>query len=874
MAEKNTDSRRQLEVIGVLLMTLALLLTISFVTYSAQDELSVNRYFIIENAMGIIGVFASYTLIKFGFGYISWGFILMIGLWGWWIFAGKERQNLLRFSIYLFIMMYVLATMLSVPALKTRLFLPSGYVVGGLIGGATAELFQDWFGVLPTLILLSVIMMILIFAYLRLSMFAPLLKIRDSFSNLLYRIGYHWRRFLETRRERSQARKEAKALKRIKKETSDNSVAGKKESGAQGAVKEEGILSFGDEEDPIPFEEDIEMQTVEDEAPEIVRPVAEGDAVPFGRASGLATAAHEQEGIESATGDEPVPGVKGAQQNHANEILSITEQSGTAAATGSPFTRQAEHSGEESGDEDDLGEYEVEEKLTDELINYDENRETDDRPEYKLPSVDLLNDPEGSQEVDPDELNENAKILTQTLADFGVSGKVTKVIPGPVVTLYEVEPATGVRVNRISVLSDDIARVMSAKRIRIIAPIPGKNVVGVEIPNKSPEIVYFKSIVNSEMFSRGSSVLSIALGKTVNGQPFTFNLDKMPHLLIAGTTGSGKSVCINTLIMSILYRAKPSEVKFIMVDPKKLELSVYKALVNYHLITSEDIDEYVITSPQNAVMALRSAEVEMERRYTVLSEAKVRNIAEYNNRAEQNPAIKALPYIVVIIDELADLMITASREIEEPIARLAQMARAVGIHLVVATQRPSVDVITGVIRSNFPARIAFQVPTKIDSRTILDTGGAEKLLGKGDMLFLSPGTSEPVRVHNSFVVLEEIEAVLEHITKQSTVEEEFLLPSAAEDGGEGDDMDLSEDGERDKLFEQAMRLVVQHQQGSISLVQRRLRVGYSRAARLIDELEQAGIVGPFTGSKAREVLVEPSYLEHVDSIDDGSFDDD
>ncbi|HDR04436.1 MAG TPA: DNA translocase FtsK [Candidatus Marinimicrobia bacterium] len=519
--------------------------------------------------------------------------------------------------------------------------------------------------------------------------------------------------------------------------------------------------------------------------------------------------------------------------------------------------------------------FEVEEKRSDDAVNYDEVVKSQQSKElYKLPSVDLLETPPASQDIDEEELNENAKLLTQTLADFKVDGKVTRVVPGPVVTLYEVEPAVGVRVNRISVLADDIARVMAALRIRIIAPIPGKTVVGVEIPNKYPEIVYFKSIVNSEKFLKNEGFLTIALGKTANGEPFVFNLAKMPHILIAGTTGSGKSVCINTIIMSILYRAKPDQVKLILVDPKKLELSVYKALVNYHLITSEDIDEYVITSPNNAVMALRSAEVEMERRYTTLASVNVRNIDEYNQKSERTGEYPPLPYIVVVIDELADLMITASREIEEPIARLAQMARAVGIHLVVATQRPSVDVITGVIRANFPARIGFQVPTKIDSRTILDTGGAEKLLGKGDMLFLAPGSSEPTRVHNSFLVLDEIEKVMEHIITQPQDSQEYLLPTAKKpEDNDGEDA-FGIDDSNDPLFDEALRLIVQHQQGSISLIQRRLKVGYSRASRLIDQLERAGIVGPFTGSKAREVLVDTDYLERRREFDDGSFDDD
>jgi S-DNA-T family DNA segregation ATPase FtsK/SpoIIIE len=411
---------------------------------------------------------------------------------------------------------------------------------------------------------------------------------------------------------------------------------------------------------------------------------------------------------------------------------------------------------------------------------------------------------------------------------------------------------------------------MEAQSVRIIAPIPGKNSVGIELPNDEPEIVYFKSGINSPKFSEPKSVLTIALGKTTAGEIFVADLAKMPHLLVAGATGSGKSVCINTIITSLLYRARPDQVKFIMIDPKKLELSIYRRLEGYHLITSASLDEYVITKPKNAVHALRAAELEMEKRYDLLSKKTVRNIDQYNERAEDGD-YEPLSYIVVIIDELADLMITAAKEIEEPIARLAQMARAVGIHLVIATQRPSVDVITGVIKANFPTRIAFKVAQKNDSRTILDQNGAEKLLGRGDMLYLAPGAPGPVRLHNAFVTLEEIESVLDHISEQPKPEEEMLPAVVEESDGTGGEGSLVS-GERDPLFDEAFKLVVMHQQGSVSMLQRRLRVGYARAGRLMDELEQAGIVAPGTGSKAREVLVGPDFLDNP-SFDENLLDD-
>ena len=516
-------------------------------------------------------------------------------------------------------------------------------------------------------------------------------------------------------------------------------------------------------------------------------------------------------------------------------------------------------------------EIEIEAAIIEDQVDYDETQDRVPKREYKLPSVDLLMEPPPtSAGQSKDILLRKAELLIQTLETFGVDGRVTNIAPGPVITRYEVEPGPGIRVSKIANLSDDIARVMEAQSVRIIAPIPGKNSVGIELPNDKPEIVYFKSGINSPKFSEPSSVLTIALGKTTAGEIFVADLAKMPHLLVAGATGSGKSVCINTIITSLLYRARPDQVKFIMIDPKKLELSTYKRLQGYHLITSESIDEYVITTPKNAIHALRSAELEMEKRYNLLSKKTVRNIDQYNERATGKDGYFPLPYIVVLVDELADLMITAGKEIEEPIARLAQMARAVGIHLVIATQRPSVDVITGVIKANFPTRIAFKVAQKNDSRTILDQNGAEKLLGNGDMLFLAPGAPAPVRLHNAFVTLEEIEDVLDHIQDQPQPEEQ-LLPGIVDDqdptiaGTEGG-------GEIDPLFDEAYRLVVLHQQGSVSMIQRRLRVGYARAGRLIDELERAGIVGPNTGSKARDVLVGPEVLDNP-SFDEDILDD-
>ena len=514
----------------------------------------------------------------------------------------------------------------------------------------------------------------------------------------------------------------------------------------------------------------------------------------------------------------------------------------------------------ESGMSDDTEDIEVGEMVEEEEVPLDKLKERKaPKREYQLPTTELLDSPLNIQDgMSRDELLERANFLTKSLETFGVEGKVVNVHPGPVITLFEVEPAEGVRVNKFVQLSDDLARVMEASRVRVIAPIPGKSSVGIEIPNRDPALVYYKSIVNSEKFASSKSLLTLAIGKSTSGEIETLNLGDMPHLLIAGTTGSGKSVCLNTIICSILYRAKPDEVRFMIIDPKKVEMTMYRSLEKYFLIRSADFDEPIVTTTENAILALKGLEKEMDNRYTILSEVVVRNIGEYNKKMKsENQPI--MPYIILVIDELADLMMMSAKDVEAPIARLAQLARAVGIHLVIATQRPSVDVITGVIKANFPSRIAFQVATKIDSRTIIDTSGAEKLIGRGDMLFVGLGSAETVRLHNAFLSLEEIQAIMNHIITQPEGEE-LTLPSIKEFSS--GDLNIGGD-EQDEMLSEAIKLVVIHQQGSISLLQRRLKLGYSRAARLMDEMEKIGIVGPFTGSKAREVLVDESYLEMI-----------
>lgn len=481
--------------------------------------------------------------------------------------------------------------------------------------------------------------------------------------------------------------------------------------------------------------------------------------------------------------------------------------------------------------------------------------------EFKMPGLDLLDPaPEEDYKVAEEELTRNAELLKDKLKLFDIEIKDISVTPGPVVTLYEIVPAPGVKISKIVGLENDIALALAARGIRIIAPIPGKSAIGVEIPNAKASMVNARSVIGR--MNESEAELPLALGKTISGDVYVADLAKMPHLLIAGSTGSGKSVGINMIISSLLYSKHPSEVKFTMVDPKKIELSFYNKLRKHYLAVSPDLDEEIITNPQNAVLMLKSVEYEMERRYDKLAKAGVRNIVDYNKKVK-DPKTKPhdtdtikhhpIPYIIVVVDELADLMITAGKEVEEPITRLAQLARAVGIHLVLATQRPSVNVITGVIKANFSSRIAYQVATKIDSRTILDMNGAEQLLGRGDMLFLPTGSPKPIRVQNAFISTDEVEKITNYVYSQQAYSKPYFLPSLYDKKKEtssGVSSDL------DPMFEEAAKVIVRHQQGSVSLLQRRLKLGYSRAARIVDQLEEAGIVGPNDGSKARSVLVE------------------
>jgi len=533
-----------------------------------------------------------------------------------------------------------------------------------------------------------------------------------------------------------------------------------------------------------------------------------------------------------------------------------------APAPAAPVAREETASAEDDGiafevkqadEETQLSGDEIDKKVQD----FGEYDPTLDLSRYELPNLDLLvQHGDGKVKVTEAELDANKTRIIETLRNFSIEVSSITAEVGPTVTLYEIVPAPGIRISKIKNLEDDIALSLAALGIRIIAPIPGRGTIGIEVPNSNPDIVSMRALIASDKFNNSDAALPIAIGKTISNETFVFDLAKMPHLLMAGATGQGKSVGLNAMLVSLLYRKHPSQLKFVLVDPKKVELTLFNHIERHYLAKLPDSEEPIITDTSKVVATLNSLCIEMDQRYDLLKEAQCRNIAEYNKkfiRRRLNPeeGHRYLPYIVLVVDEFADLIMTAGKEVETPIARLAQLARAIGIHLIIATQRPSVNIITGTIKANFPARIAFRVTSKIDSRTILDAGGADQLIGRGDML-LSTG-NDLIRIQCGFVDTPEVEEICEFIGSQQGYPDAFLLPEYTPEGG-SESGHISDD-ERDDMFEDAARVIVMHQQGSTSLLQRKLKVGYNRAGRIIDQLEDAGIIGPFEGSKARKVLV-------------------
>ncbi len=849
--EISADVKKQM--LGFLLIVLSVLLFLSLVTFSPKDSTLIDTFelrklFNFKNAeqcynwLGIGGAYVSAFFIRDFFGYYSIFIPVILFAIGFPLLWKKPLGRYIQFSIFAFFMMVILG--ISTGILKIIAGTNTGFLqYAGGAGDTWATIFYKilgGFGASVVFILLFVL--------------DAFLMIDGSIVKTLARIKLLFLRFIESFKKHE----EVLSNKQIEKEAERKAVEEDKIKLGFIPAAQDPIAAEKDRikklrgAKTLPVQEiDLIKETEINRPKEIESAFINIERDPF--------EVIPKDGIKPEINDEIKEEPKLKQRVKSERLKKKEAPNFEDAFVGTEINKgdkteidiNPENSNELEGlmgkDEDDF----VEEKLEG----------------YKFPGIDLLIEQTKEElEVIPDEeLTGNGRLLQEKLLKFGIEIEKVFATPGPVVTLYELVPAADVKLSKIESLQDDIALAMKAKGIRLIIPIPGKGTVGVEIPNRKAQMVRIRSLVSSQRYASTEKLLPIAMGKTIDGEVFIDDLAKMPHVLIAGATGSGKSVGINTIIASLIYKMHPSDLKFVMIDPKKIELNLYSKLKKHYLASSSDINESIVTSPQNAVSILKSLTVEMDNRYDKLANAGVRNIEAYNAKYKEGKLTstefirhKKMPYIVVIIDELADLMITAKKDIEEPIARLAQMARAVGIHLVVATQRPSTDVITGVIKANFPVRIAYQVASQIDSRTIMDMKGAEQLLRNGDMLYMSSSSQKPIRIQNAFISTEECELIAEFVDAQVGFKKPYLLPSLVERRTFN-----GEDEERDELFEEAARLVVKLGQCSTSTLQRRLKLGYARAARIVDQMETAGIVGSGNGAKGREILVGEEDLEGI-----------
>ena len=924
------DTKRKLDIIGLLMIVSAVLILLALVSHSHADETVADigagdfvrlfagdpeiqaRADTTSNWLGLFGAIIANFFINITFGYFALVFPVLLLLWGWSILRRRDLRALAYYTNYSLVLVFLLSTFMGLVRLVS--WMPELSVawsgnIGDFVAGLISRLIGTTGGViviLTTIIVLAVIVV----DY----------DIQASLDRLRRLMG--WLRGSVSGKAGAlnsaiRAEREA-ALAAYGAETGAKDAAqGEHAEDRDAARSSRRGLRRRSQEQPAapPMEVSIARQREADEAdippavesPSPTPPPKTDEDGKTPRSNGIISR-DSIEGLGSilgsirdAAGKKTQQAKKGLQRNGAdaakNDAAGKSAKAGGASAgeRGSRPAAAPRTSAQENAKNDDSAEpreangkrdtenadvplssvmpNEHERKAVQQAIarKVMESAEAGDADSlnkelaevelrYKFPGPDLLDTQQQVEGVSDEELRVKAAQVKEKLAVFGIGIKSISVTPGPVVTLFELVPDSSVKISKIVSLADDLALELAARGIRIIAPIPGKSAVGIEIPNNEPELVNFRSVVTAQGFRQAKHHLTLGLGKSITGEVVCDDLARMPHLLIAGATGSGKSVGINVMITSLLFRMKPQEVKFVMIDPKKIELALYRGLNRHFLATCPDVDEDIITDSANAVIVLKSLELEMDMRYTKLAKAGVRHLDDYNEKVRSgkvrdSETVKhyVLPYIVVIIDELADLMITAAREVEEPIARLAQLARAVGIHLVLATQRPSVDVITGVIKANFPARIAYQVASRIDSRTVLDGTGADQLLGNGDMLYLASGQPKPVRIQNAYLSTDEVERIVEFIADQRGYQRPYTLPSVrAQQKGKSREDEIG----TDELMEEAARLVVRHQQGSVSLLQRRLKIGYSRAARIVDQLEAAGIVGPYDGSKARQVMVE------------------
>lgn len=765
-------------------------------------ELVTNPDIVVGNPGRKLGAYLSDLLVNRWFGVSSFIFCYLLFIIGLGI-MGRPLKSLGKKIILSFVLVIWISLLLG----YIFNFVPSGYVFpGGAHGYFVCFWLNSFIGEIGTLFLLLVSFAVILF-----------FGFENAFNKCVTMVKAYFARKAQRKEERRMAREAAAAQREMKTEQPENETEDTNLSPENEIITE------------APTEDEFYSNVTEKE------PIEEDDTEEI---TSLVTVNNQ---VELPLNDE-----------NRKDIRQDSETITPPATDDIELTVMADK---------------LEEQLTKNLMPDTEYDPTLDLSNYQYPPLDLLEEyASNASKVTAEELEENKNTIVETLRQYKIEITKIKATIGPTVTLYEIVPAPGIKISKIKNLEDDIALSLAALGIRIIAPIPGAGTIGIEVPNQKPEIVSMRGVIASKKFQESKYALPVALGRTISNEPYTFDLAKMPHLLVAGATGQGKSVGLNAIITSLLYKKHPSQLKFVMVDPKKVELSIYSVIEKHFLAKLPDAEEAIITDNDKVVATLNSLCIEMDSRYDLLKLAHVRNIKEYNEKfvkrqLNPNNGHRYLPYIVVVVDEFADLIMTAGKEVEQPIARIAQLARAVGIHMIIATQRPSTNIITGVIKANFPARVAFKVASMIDSRTILDSPGANQLIGRGDMLISKD--SEMVRVQCAFVDTPEVDAVTKFIADQQGYPEAYMLPEYVSDteNGVNSDVDL---GMKDPLFEEAARLVVNTQQGSTSSIQRRFSIGYNRAGRIIDQLEAAGIVGPFEGSKARQVLIPDEYsLEHI-----------
>ncbi|MFP4227374.1 MAG: DNA translocase FtsK 4TM domain-containing protein [Salinivenus sp.] len=876
------STRRKWEVLGLVLMVLGLLLSLAFITYHPTDDSVVQSTSLgdvvwnawelqaelqIENALGVIGAKLARLLIP---GVLGYGVLILSGalmVWGYAIFRHWALRPLLYPTALAMLVAFVLSSLVGWFGHALQVDLGRW---GGALGMGVAGWMQGLFGLPGSLILLLLSVAIMALLVIDHDIQRSVDRVVEALTSIREGIASRWASWQEARPQEDTSSPPA---------TTDTASASPPSASAgAGSSPPRSGPSDGDE---TPEETEHERSSVTITVPDPAqekRPVRRNDLFrqtgPGGDTDGPASsgASEPSDAPQESSSDEPPPDPEEATADRPPSLSSppsLEDESIEPAPSDRPASPEAE-------DVELTVKERVEEEKADEI---ERPADTPKQVEYEPPPLDLLDEPtDDDPTINREELEENKRILLDKLNTYNVEIQDISAVVGPTVTRYELTPAPGVKVSRIKSLEDDLAMALAAPSVRMMAPIPGKSAIGVEIPNRDRELVRLREIIGTAKFRDTEMDLPIPMGKTIEGEVQLADLTTMPHLLIAGATGSGKSVGLNSIITGLIYACHPMNLRFVIIDPKKIELQQYTALKTQFVAQPEDVDQTVITDIEEASGVLKSVEKEMEERYELLSDANVRGLKGYNKKfaaGELDPTEghRHMPYVVVVVDELADLMMSVGDEVEGPISRLAQMARAVGIHLVLATQRPSVDVITGVIKANFPSRIAYEVASMADSRTILDQGGAEGLVGNGDMLFLSG--SDLRRLQGPFVSVEEVERVVDFVSDQPGVTP-YTLPSLL-DAGHGPDETLGVEDTDDK-FEEAARVIVRRQQGSVSLLQRKLAVGYTRAARIVDQLEEAGIVGPFNGTKAREVLVEDEneldQLLHGDDEDHSPLPDD